>query len=94
MNVLTIEIFQIQLNFMNILDSSLLYRKQLHNLKNINKEIDKHINDYVKDQDCYILKMHDETEKINNDYKQTFVIRNKYSGLDYTLGYCLTNYEI
>lgn len=94
MNILTIEIFQLKLNFMNVLDPDLLYRKQLHNLKNINDEIDKHINDYVAGQDCYILKMHDETEKINNDYKQTFVMRNKNSGLDYTLGYKLTNYEI
>lgn len=94
MNILTIEIFQIQLNFMNVLDSSLLYRKQLHDLKNINAEIDKHINDYVNDQDSYILKKHDEIEKISNDYKQTFIIRNKYSGLDFTLGYKLTNYEI
>lgn len=94
MNVLTIEIYQINVNFMGVLDSSLLYRKQLHDLKNINDEIDKHINDYIADQDSYIIKKHEEKEKISNDYKQTFIIRNKYSGLDYTIGYCLTNYEI
>lgn len=93
MNVLTIEIFQIKYNFMNVLDSNLVYRKQLHDLKNINDEIDKHINDYVKDQDSYIIKKLSEKEK-HNDYKAMFIIRNKNSGLDYTLGYALTNYEI
>lgn len=93
MNIVVIEIFQIKYNFMNVLDPDLLYRKQLHDFKNINKEIDKHINDYIADQDCYIIEQLEEKEK-HNDYKAMYIIRNKYSGLDYTIGYCLTNYEI